>query len=528
MIVKKSALSKGLPKRTQSLCPECGSIVAAEIYAEGTRVMIRKECPEHGKVVDVYWSDKELYLKAEKWAVDGVGVENPTIEVKDGCPFDCGLCAIHTSHTNLANLDLTNRCNMNCPICFANANQAGYVYEPSFEQVARMLKVLRDERPVPCQAVQFAGGEPTIYPRFFEAIAEAKRLGFPQIQIATNGIKLTEPGFTQRMVNSGLHTVYLQFDGLNEDDYVRARGRKLLDVKMSAIESCRHTKPKPLPVVLVPTVVKGLNNDQVGAILDFAVENLDVIRSVNYQPVSFTGRITQEEREAGRYTLPDLVNDLVEQTGYMQKGDFYPVPTVVPISYLVSVLSGQPKMAFTSHPHCGLATFIFVDEGRPIPVNRFIDVDGMLTRMMELGDKASGTLTQIALRVGSRFKTQEGKRKALIDNFNKYFGEYIDADKMPGGLDIPELLGTLLSEGNKESVGQFTWKTLMVGGMHFQDGYNYDIERVKRCVVHYVTPDDRIIPFCAYNGGPTYRTEVERKFSVPLDEWKERNRGGSA
>jgi uncharacterized radical SAM superfamily Fe-S cluster-containing enzyme len=526
MIIQDSKLKKGLPKTTLSLCPECIKKIPADIYEEGGKVLIRKECPEHGEFKDVYWSDVDMYLMAEKYAHDGVGLMNPQITDATQCPEQCGLCNLHLTNTNLANVDLTNRCNLNCPICFANANDAGYVYEPHLEQLTEMLKMLRAQEPVPCPAVQFSGGEPTIYPDYFKVLSIARELGFPQIQIATNGILLAkDPEFAQKSLDAGLHTVYLQFDGLDEEIYKAARGLPLLEVKKQAIENCRNTKPKPLSTILVPTVVKGVNSHQVGAMLDFAIERPDVIRGVNFQPVAFTGRIDYEERTNQRITLPDLVNLLVEQTDYLNKDDFFSVPVVTPVSELVSALSREPKMAFTTHPHCGIATFLIIDGKRVIPIPKIVDIPGIMERMEELAKKASSPLGQIGLRFYGAMKSDKAKREGAAKQFQKYFGEFIDENKLPHGFNLVEALGGMLAEGAKDNLGEFTWQTLFVGGMHFQDNYNYDIQRVMRCAIHYATPDNRIIPFCAYNGGPTYRTEVEKKFSVPLDEWNKRNKG---
>ena len=525
MIIRESTLKKGLPKETKSICPECGKIIKAKIFEENGRVMIEKKCPQHGSFKDVYWSDAELYLKAEKFAHDGIGVINPKIKAEKECPFECGLCDLHLSHTCLANIDLTNRCNMRCPICFANAAAAGYVYEPDYEQVVEMLENLRRNRPVPTPAVQFSGGEPTIYPKFFDVVKKAKELGFVQIQVATNGLKLVDFDFCQKMKDNGMDTVYLQFDGLNDEIYVQARGRKMLDVKMKVVENCRNVKPKPLSTVLVPTIINGINNDQVGEILNFAVKNSDVIRSVNYQPVSFTGRIDKEERGKGRYTLTDLADELEKQTKILKKEDFYPVPVVTPISELISILAGEPKVAFTAHPHCGLATFLYIENGNATPITRFVDVEGMFSQMMRMAEKL-GKIGFLVRLVG-KMKSEKSKKKSVQKSFEKYFGKYIYEDKLPKGLNITELLENVFSEHSKESLGEFTWKTMMVGGMHFQDSYNYDIERVKRCVIHYATPDGRIIPFCAYNGGPTYRNEIEKKYSVPLDEWRKTHESSS-
>ncbi len=508
MIAKESVLPKGLPKKTESLCPECKSIIPATIYESEGRVLMEKECPVHGKVTDVYWSDAALYLKAEGFAYDGVGVLDPLIKGAKVCPNECGLCDLHLSHTSLANLDLTNRCNLKCPICFANANAAGYVYEPSYEEVVSMLENLRNQKPVPTPAVQFSGGEPTIYPRFLDVIRKAKELGFAQIQIATNGIRIAQDEeFLRKAAEAGLNTIYLQFDGLREDIYVTTRGRSLLDVKMKVIENLRKMERRP-SVVLVPTIVKGVNDDQVGPILRFAIENSDVIRGVNYQPVAFTGRISKEEREKGRYTLTDLVHDLEEQTSYVNRDDWYPVPTVVPISTLVSSLLDQPKVTFTSHPHCGLASYLFIqDADNVIPLTRFVEVEPLFKELYALSEKAEKAKVKFPSKV-----------KAL--NILK---KHISKEKAPEGLNLIKFLRmmeTVFSDETKSGLAEFSWRMMFVGGMHFQDDYNYDIERVKRCVIHYATPDGRIIPFCAYNGGPTYREEVERKFSVPIEEWR--------
>src|SRR2546422_1052250 len=195
MVVMPSKLQKGLPRRTGSLCPECLKVIPATLYIGDGALKMKKTCKEHGEFDEVCWSDAEMYLRAENWAFDGVGLENPQIVDAKVCPYECGLCNLHYSATSLCNIDLTNRCNLKCPICFANANAAGYVFEPTFEQIVYEFAVLRAQRPIPVAAIQFAGGEPTIYPQFPEIVKAAKDMGFPQVQVATNGIRLaTEAG----------------------------------------------------------------------------------------------------------------------------------------------------------------------------------------------------------------------------------------------------------------------------------------------------------------------------------------------
>ena len=503
-VTRKSTLPIGLPKNTESLCPECKNVIDAIIFEEDGKVMIEKECAEHGKFKDVYWSNVDLYLKVEAYAYDGEGIENPRTEVTTKCPGNCGLCPEHLSHTALGNIDLTNRCNLKCPICFANANAAGYVYEPSFEQVVKMLENLRANRPVPAVAIQFSGGEPTIYPQFFEALEKAKELGYSQIQVATNGLKLAkDPNFAVRMRDAGVKTVYLQFDSFRDEDYIAARGVPLVKIKLQAVENCRKVKPKALGIMLVPTIVNTINDDQIGDIVKFAVKNVEVIRGVNFQPVAFTGRISQDEREKQRFTLPDMVDRLKKQTDFIDENDWFPVPCVSAISDFVGVLKGEAKVKFTAHPHCGIATFLYVDNGKATPITRFIDADGLFSALAKIAEKS------------------KGKKFGTIDKL-KLVGlrKYIDKDKAPKELRVSKLLKNILASGSRKAIAEFVWKTQMIGGMHFQDCYNYDLQRVRRCVIHYTVPDGRIIPFCSYNGGPFYREEIEQKFSVTMEEYR--------
>jgi uncharacterized radical SAM superfamily Fe-S cluster-containing enzyme len=512
MLTKQSAIPKGLPKITESLCPECLTIIPATLRNEDGKVVMEKSCPKHGKFKDVVWSDADMYLKVEKWAKDGVGVLNPAVKGAKVCPFECGLCDIHLSHTGLANVDLTNRCNIRCPICFANANQAGYVYEPDFDTVVKMLKVLRDQRPVPTPAVQFSGGEPTIYPKFIEIIKAAKELGFAQIQVASNGIEFSKSlDFCQRASDAGLNTVYLQFDGMRPEIYLRARGKDLLDVKRKTIENFRKVKHHS-SIVFVPTIVKGLNDDQVWPILRYALENMDVVRGVNFQPVAFTGRIAHEELAKGRYTLPDLAKDMERQSGgKIKTSDWFPVPAVSAISELWVALYGDPKVTLTTHPHCGIATYMFVkDPDNIVPVTRFVEVEPLFEELSALAQKSEGK----KIKAISKVKAFSLLKKHMIP------------DQVPDGLSTSQFLKGMqgvLSESTKTELAKFSWQMMYVGAMHFMDSYNYDIERVKRCMIHYTTPDGKIIPFCAYNSGPVYRTEVEKKFSVPLAEWRKKH-----
>jgi uncharacterized radical SAM superfamily Fe-S cluster-containing enzyme len=517
------AVTKGLPKETRSVCPECGKILTASLYDKDGRVFMDKTCPEHGRFCDVYWSDTELFLRAEKFAHDGVGLRNPADKnLKDGenvHVFIDGQRVDMLTCSALANIDLTNRCNMNCPICFANANQQGYVYEPNYETLTKMLDALRSEEPIKCTAVQFSGGEPTIHPDFVRIIKAAKDKNFAQVQVATNGIEFAKKyEFLRDASQAGLNTIYLSFDGISDDIYIQARDRKMFQVKLDVIANCRKLREetgKCPSIVLVPTIVRGMNDHQIGAMAKFSFDNADVVRGVNFQPVAFTGRITNEELSEGRFTLPDLVNAFQEQTGYTTKEDWFPVPVVAPISDFASVILRQKKVTFTTHPHCGIATYVFMDEKENvIPFPRFIDVEKFTKGLAEISSKADKAV----------FK------KIYVMKLLKLLNRTMKEENLPGGMTKKQLIKTMtsiMSNKSKTALASFSWKVMFFGGMHFQDSFNYDVERVRRCGVHYITPDCQVIPFCAYNGGPEYRAEIEKKFSIPLEEWKKKNREGA-
>ena len=198
-------------KLTKSLCPECLTIIDASIYEENGKVMIEKTCEIHGNYKDIYWSNVEQFKRFSKYMHDGHGIENPINKNLDrqNCPFMCGLCSSHSTTTILANIDVTNRCNQNCPICFANASSSGYIYEPSIQQIKTSMQKLLNQKPVPCPAIQFSGGEPTMRDDIVQIIQMAKQLKFIQIQMATNGIKLAKNLQLCKDLNmAGLHTVY--------------------------------------------------------------------------------------------------------------------------------------------------------------------------------------------------------------------------------------------------------------------------------------------------------------------------------
>ncbi len=521
-----------LPYWTSSLCPECGKVIRARKYAEGKTVYMEKECEEHGYFRELISPDVDFYMQMFTFRFgDNRGFTNPThLAEKDGeCPENCGVCNMHHSHTCMSNIDLTNRCDMRCPVCFANANAMGYITEPSVDQVRAMLQTLRDRKPVPCKAIQFSGGEPTIHPNFIEIVKMAKEMGFGQIQIATNGKNMSDLDFARQCKEAGLNSLYLQFDGVTKDIYRKTRAEDVIETKMQCVEVCRKVG---LRIVLVPTVIRGINDHQVGAITQFAIDNSDVITGISFQPVCFTGRIAEKDRMEQRYTITHLALDIDEQTrGIMPKANWFGLGATQPLSRLSEALSGTPAFFVSCHPDCGGGGYLFInpeDRKEVKALTDFFDLRAALVDLQHLADKLSERRRRSwykALQTVGLARSADlmGGARAL-----RILRKHFKASKAPTGLTFKRLLGVMDGykdtkrgrEANAERT--FSYNTIFVAGMHFQDKYNYDTERTRRCVIHQSAPDGKMYPFCTYNSGPYYREQVEEKMqTTKISEYKE-------
>ncbi len=495
-----------LPKTVETLCPACACLILGRYFIQDEVVWIEKTCPRHGHFRDKIHTNVELYLKATRAGLqDERGVHRPQVDGADTCPSDCGLCNQHHSASCLAQIDLTNRCNLQCPVCFASANQAGYLAEPSYEMVVEYLRALRNQHPYPATAIQFTGGEPTLHPDFFRILRTAREMDFSHIQVATNGLKIAERDFAEQAAEAGLHTLYMQFDGLDDAQYAKLRGRPLLDLKMQAIENCRATGMK---ICFVPTIVKTVNDDQVAKIFRFAVENADVISAISYQPVAFTGRISRAELERQRYTLGDLAHDLAACSGADVQRDFYPLNFMTPLARIMQTIDGKPKIRPSCHSDCAFGTYFFVTPDRqavPIP---------KLFHMARLMDGFNELAARIERQRPDKMATWKDKLDLVLTFLRSYQWQERDFRVTPFTF-IRALRGLTNKRAGRGDPGRKTYRTLMTAGMHFMDRYNYDVERVKRCCILYSTPDG-VYPFCTVNGGPTYRPYLEQMIARPF------------
>ncbi len=512
MVAKKSLSSSSTLNEedvldlTESICPDCWingvyKILPAKIISKDGKVYITRKCDVHGDIEEIYWSSVDLYLKSRKYTQDGYGIGNPYNQSDNPvCPLSCGFCKIHLSGPALANLVVTNRCDLNCWYCFFFAEKAGYVFEPTIDEIRRMVRNFRSVTPVPGLAVQITGGEPSIRDDIVEVIEAIRDEGVRHIQFNTDGLKLAmDKDFAKKIRAAGVNTVYLSFDGVSPE----TNPKNHWEVPF-AVQNCREANR--MGIVFVPTVINSVNDHDLGNIIDVAARNLDVVRGVNFQPVSLTGRITRAERDKLRITSTDVIQKIEEQTeGQISKDDWYTVPCVGAISRIISAITKRPQINFTNHFACGLATYVFLDGGKYIPIPQFIDVEGFFEYLAEKADEL-----------------EKGKSKYWVGLKLLYnLKRFIDNDKKPKGLKITRMLLSIIMKHDYSALGDFHMKTLFLGMMHFMDLYNYDVNRVKRCNIIYLSPDDRLIPFCAFNTlSMMYRDVIQPKYGLSIEEWE--------
>lgn len=502
---------------TQSLCPGCvddgvyGEMsVPALVLERDGEVWMRKECGEHGTYEDVYWSDYEMYAEASEHGDEGVELLNPHVEGDVNCPMSCGLCTEHRSHTALGNIVVTNRCDLRCFYCFFYAEEGEPVYEPSLGEIRGMLKDLRSIEPVGANCLQITGGEPSLREDITDIVAMAKEEGFDHVQFNTDGIRFSgDVDFIRSLREAGVNIAYLSFDGLTPET-----NPKNYYEMPEILENLREAR---LGTVLVPTVIGGKNDSELGDIVRLASDNMDVVRGVNFQPVSIVGRMPRSRRMEQRVTIPDVCELLEEQTdGRLRKEDFYPIPVVTNITEFLEGLrdtAGEDGSTYrlSNHFACGVGTYVFESRDGLVPITRFIDVEGFFEALGNLGEEMRS----------SRFK--KIRRTTALAKLLLKLRRLVDEEKQPEGVDVVSAIYDALRKGDYQGLKKFHHQSLFVGMMHFMDPYNYDVDRVQRCDIHYAVPGGGVVPFCAFNVLPDlYRDRIQERHSIPAAEWEQR------
>jgi uncharacterized radical SAM superfamily Fe-S cluster-containing enzyme len=525
----------GWPRTTDSLCPTCvretrarllageqsieslvnghdGEIKAHIVERDG-KVIIEKTCPTHGTFTDTLAIDPAFLNRLESLFP---GRDFPAVTET---LHNHGTSSIQHGRGAVLTIDLTNRCNMMCDPCFMDANQVGYVHELTLPEVKQLLDDAVSVKPRRQMTVQFSGGEPTISPIFLDAVRYAREVGYFSVQAATNGIRFAQdPGFAREARAAGMRIAYLQFDGVSEEANAHRKVGNLFDVKLQAIENLHAAG---IDVCLVVTIVNTVNNDQVGPIVKFALQNCEKISFVSFQPVSFTGRdedITDEERHARRYTLSHLAHDLKRQTGVTEPlRDWFPLSASSAVSGVTDLIKGPGadwgSLSCGCHPDCGVGMGFMVSKRTKewAPLSAFIDVDRFLSDARAITDSARGrvlTAAQTALSLLRNYSPMRApKGFKLVDLVKKF-------DKQSGG----QLGGRLGAHDNDNRKGD-EWLMMFVAGMWFQDLWTYDFRRTEMCIIPYATQMGEI-SFCAYNTGVGWRQIVEQMYqNATVAEW---------
>lgn len=436
---------------TESVCPVCLRRLKAEKRAEQDGIYMDKSCPEHGRFSALIWEgDLRSYLR---WSTESIREEQPVAPrgTEKGCPYDCGLCQEHQRKGCCVLLELTNRCNLRCPVCFASAGETP-VKEPSLADIGRQFDMLMAHGG-PFN-IQLSGGEPTMRDDLPEIIRLGREKGFSFFQLNTNGLRLArEPGYAEALKTAGLNTVFLQFDSVTDDVYLALRGRELMKEKEAAIANCATAG---LGIVLVPVIARGVNEEQVGEVLRYGLAHAPAVRGVHFQPISYFGRCALD-RPAKPITIPKMLALIEEQTnGMMRAADF--------------------GGGGAENPYCSFhASYRRMADGR----------------LKALARKSSGCCC-----TGS-----DDSREFVANQWSGAEEERVfNAD---GELEETSALDAFLAQIRQD--------TFAVSGMVFQDAYNLDLTRLKRCYICEVDEDFGMVPFCAYNLTNTEGRALYRK-----------------
>ncbi|MGA2272216.1 MAG: radical SAM protein [Bryobacteraceae bacterium] len=534
----------GWPRETDSLCPRCvpeirqrildgetplevlydqrpGEIKAKIVERDGKILMV-KDCPIHGHFEDVMSIDTDFYRHIEQ-VFPGRDIRAHN----DATLHKHGTSTITHGRGSVLTIDLTNRCNMMCDPCFMDANQVGFVHELSWEDIKTLLDNAVTIKPKRQMSVQFSGGEPTISPYFLDAVRYAREVGYTSVQAATNGIEFAKsPEFCRQAAEAGLRYAYLQFDGIGNAANQHRKVGNLFDVKLRAIENLHSNGVDIIPVI---TIINGINNEQVGRIVQFALDNPKKIPFLSFQPVSFTGRdeaVTDERRAAQRYTLSHLAHDVKNQMGLGEPArDWFPISFISTFSDWSDLVHGPQsdwgQLSCGCHPNCGTGMAVMVDKETKerVPVTAFWKADQLAKDVARINDAARGKwlsiigMTLAATRNYDPFQSPTHfKLSDLFKKLDKTFGA---TGKNYGKVGKDRTMSDI------ERRRRDRWNFLFIAGMWFQDLFNYDFRRTEQCIIPYATQEGEI-SFCAYNTGVGWRNIIEKMhMTATLTKWYE-------
>lgn len=541
---EKTKPTLGWPRTTDSLCPKCipdvrrrildgelpvdilreqklGEIKAQVIERDGKILMV-KDCPTHGHFEDVMSIDPAMFKHLEE-SFPGRDIRAHNDEKL----HNHGSSTVLHGRGSVLTIDLTNRCNMMCDPCFMDANQVGFVHELSWEDIKTLLDNAISIKPRRQMSVQFSGGEPTLSPYFLDAVKYARKVGYNSVQAATNGIEFAKSKeFAKKAAEAGLRYAYLQFDGIGNAANAHRKVGNLFDVKMRAITNLHEAGVEIVPVT---TIVNGINNEQVGRIIEFALDNPKIISFCSFQPVSFTGRdeeITDDRRAAQRYTLAHLAHDVKKQVNIGEPiRDWFPISFMSTFSDWADIVHGPGaewgQLSCGCHPNCGIGMAVLVDKETKerAPITSFINIDRLAKDVAKINDGGRSKFFAVlgmALAVARNYNpfntTTHFTIFSLLKKFDKSFGASgKNYGKVSGDRTIEDI----------EFRRKDRWNILFIAGMWFQDLFNYDFRRTEMCIIPYATQEGEI-SFCAYNTGIGWRNIIEKMhMTATLTKWYE-------
>jgi len=449
---------------TKSICPVCKVVVDGQVNVRDDKVYLRKRCREHGTFEALLYGDAGMYMDSLRFNKPGTIPLTLQTETVEGCPLDCGLCPEHKQHACLGIIELNSACNLDCPICFADSGiHHPDHYSLTVAQVEEMLDVFVASEGE-AEVVMFSGGEPTIHPRLLECIDRARAKPIRHVVLNTNGIRLArDKGFATALAERDV-SIYLQFDGFKESTHLQIRGRDLRGLKQRALENCAEAG---LTVTLVPAIERGLNDDELGAIVRFGIEH-PAVRSVAFQPVTHSGRHVPFD-PMNRITNSDVIHGLCRQLPeWLRPSDFFPVPCCFPT--------------------CRSITYLLLAGDDVIPVPRLLNMENYMDY------------------VANRVLPEEQAIRAALERL-------WSSSAVAGTATVAEQLQCAsCATGVPSSLADLADTAFMVLVQDFQDPYTLNVKQLMKCCVEEITPDGRLIPFCAYNS-VGYREQVRERLT---------------
>jgi hypothetical protein len=466
--------------------------VQAELKIDNGKILIVKNCKDHGSFSATHWQSPSIFKFSEQFDFFKNHENLSVPKESENCPQVYNSCENHISDTVIGVIDVTKRCDLQCSVCFSTFQEHEAGYEPSIDEIERILKFLNSRNPKP-PALLFSGGEPLERDDMPEIIGIAHKLHFMTI-MATNGVKLAKsPDLARKLKEKGLNIVYLQFDSFTDAFYEKIRGQKLLKTKFEAIKNCRKYD---IEIILVNTLMRGFNDDEIGTIIKFGAQNSDIIRGIIFQPIAFTGRATRNPHNES-WREWHFAEEVETQThSEIKATDLFPLSIMVSPIKIMEKFMKKPWPLFSCSPQCGVVNWIYVSKtGKIIPINHFVNFKKFFQNIQKTASKV-----------------ESKGRMSLLSSL--FFASVLSLNwplvtKEIGFFTLMKAILKMHISPSYQSLGHLRRRIFLLGVMAFMDPYTYDVNRVKRCVVHYATPDLKIIPFCAYNNVHRVKTEKD-------------------